>query len=97
MFLEADLGSEPKKVWKKKIEQYVRLAVSGEFRQLFGIEQFRVLVVANSERRAANLRALAATTTTKLFWFTTFSQVKESGFEAAIWLRPGGTQRQPLF
>lgn len=97
MFLEADLGSEPKKVWKKKIELYLRLAVSGEFGRIFGREQFRVLVVTGSARRAVNLAELAAETTTKLFWFTTFSQVRESGFEAPIWLRPGGKELLPFF
>jgi hypothetical protein len=52
MFLEVDLGTEALKVWQQKTASYLQLAVSGEFAKRFGPQQFRVLVVASSEKRA---------------------------------------------
>src|SRR5207249_3980658 len=42
-FLEIDRGTEPLMAWRKKIEAYLRFAISGEFTARFGQPQFRVL------------------------------------------------------
>jgi hypothetical protein len=96
-FLEVDLGNESRAVWRRKVEAYVRLAVSGEFREKFRQPQFRTLVVANSERRLASLRTATATVTDKIFWFATFDAIEREGFWSAIWERPANGPRQSLF
>src|SRR5262249_32980283 len=51
MFLEADLGTEGITIWQKKIQLYLQLALSGKFAELFRRNQFRVLIIATSDRR----------------------------------------------
>lgn len=96
-FVEVDLGSESLPVWRKKTDLYVRqLAASGDFQRIFGQPQFRVLVVANTDRRLAGIRATIAKTTDKIFWFTSLERIRRDGFWAPIWLRPIGDGRLPL-
>jgi hypothetical protein len=90
-FLEVDLGHESRSVWRKKVEQYLNLAISGAFDQRFGHSQFRVLAVTNSERRMASLRLATAAITEKIFWFSTLNQIDDKGFWSPVWLRPKGT------
>ena len=75
IFLEVDRGTEALKVWQQKTAYYLQLAVSGEFTQRFRQSQFRVLVVANSQKRLANIKAVVAKSTDKIFWFTTFENM----------------------
>lgn len=95
-FVEVDLGHESLSVWKEKVARYLRYAVSGEFAKRFGQSQFRVLVVANSERRMQSLRAATRSLTEKVFWFSTFEAVIRGGFWSAAWLRPGGAEHRTL-
>lgn len=97
MFLEVDLGSEVLREWQKKTGYYLQLALSGEFLNRFHQPQFRVLVVCNSERRLANIRAIVAKSTDKIFRFTTADIINRDGLWSPIWLRPSGDQRQSLF
>jgi hypothetical protein len=87
-FIEVDLGHESKKVWREKIERYLRFALSGAYEREFGKSRFRVLVIANSERRLRSIRSVAAPLTEKLFWFATLPDIDANGFFGAIWLRP---------
>ena len=96
MFLEVDLGNEGRTVWLRKVQSYVRYAMSGKFNEQFHQPQFRTLVVANSERRLQSLRSVTATVSDKIFWFTTFEQINRNGFWSDIWKRPTGDLRQPL-
>ena len=96
MFIEVDLGTESQLVWKRKVEAYLRYAVSGKFQHQFQHPQFRVLVVASSERRVASLRAATAELTDKIFWFATFEGVKTNGFWSPLWQRPKNDRRQAL-
>ncbi len=96
MFLEVDLGTEALSVWQQKTATYLQLAVSGEFLKRFRQSQFRVLVVANSDRRLANIRSLVAKSTDKVFWFATLESINRDGFWSPVWLRPTGEQRQSL-
>jgi hypothetical protein len=96
LFLEIDLGTEALSVWKQKTSSYLQLAVSGEFQTKFRQPQFRVLVVAASERRLANIRATVSPSTDKIFRFSTFDNIHQDGFWSPIWLRPKGDQRQSL-
>jgi hypothetical protein len=96
LFLEVDLGTEALRIWQKKIESYLKLAVTGEFQKRFGQGQFKVLVIASSERRAESIRKLAAKLTDKIFRFTSFETINREGFWSAIWQRPVGDQRESL-
>ena len=95
-FLEVDLGHEGLSVWKSKVESYLRYAVSGNFAKRFGLPQFRVLVIANSERRMHSLRAATASLTEKIFWFSTIEAVMRDGFWSPAWLRSKGDGVQSL-
>jgi Replication-relaxation len=95
-FLEVDLGTEALKIWQQKTGYYLQLAISGEFTKRFRQQQFRVLVVANSERRLENIRATVAKSTDKIFWLATLDNIHRDGFWSPIWLRPKGDQRHSL-
>jgi hypothetical protein len=96
MFVEADLGSEALGIWQKKIQAYLLLALSGDFAKLFGQPQFRVLIVATTDKRLAHIRATASKQTDKIFWLSTFQSIHEHGFWSPVWLRPDGQQLLPL-
>jgi hypothetical protein len=96
MFLETDLGTEALGVWQKKTQLYLQLALSETFTQLFRQPQFRVLVVATTDRRLRHIRAAIAKATDKIFWLSTFDQIKQHGFWSPVWLRPSGDRLLPL-
>jgi hypothetical protein len=95
-FVEVDLGTEALPVIQRKVQLYLHLATSGEFPALFHQQQFRVLVIANSERRLANLRSAVARLTDKIFWLTTLDSIHRERFWSPVWLRPSGDQMQSL-
>jgi len=95
-FLEVDLGTEGVSVWKRKIENYVRYAISGAFEKRFGQPQFRVLVVASTDRRMRSLKATTQSITEKIFWFTTVDSIRRDGFWSTVWLRTKDGERHSL-
>jgi hypothetical protein len=95
-FLEVDLGHERRKVWEEKIRNYLDLAVSGNFEKEFEQKRFRVLVVADSERRLDSIRGVVRGRTEKIFWFATLESIRQRGCFAPIWLRPTGEHQVPL-
>jgi hypothetical protein len=95
-FLEVDLGHESLTIWNQKARNYLQLALSGDFPKLFGQDRFRVLVLANSERRLNSIRKTLGVVTEKLFWFATLESANHDFF-APIWLRPVGDNRKPFF
>ena len=95
-FLEVDLGNEGLSVWKRKVESYLQYAISGEFEKQFGQLQFRVLVVANTARRMRSLQAATISLTDKIFWFSTFESIAQTGFWSPVWVRHKNGERQPL-
>lgn len=96
LFLEVDLGTEALRIWQKKIESYLRLATSGEFKSLFGGERFKVAVIANSGRRADSIRKVTAKSTDKIFRFTSLENIKTAGFWSPIWNKPTGDRPEAL-
>lgn len=96
-FLEVDRGVETLKVWAEKVRNYLQLALTGTFERVFHQPSFRVLVVANSERRMQSIRKAAVPMTTKIFWFATLGDVRGPGFFGSVWLRPKGEEHVPLF
>ena len=95
-FLEVDLGHESQTIWKGKAQHYLQLALSGKYREQFRHEHFRVLVVANSERRLHSIQKTVAATTQKIFWFATLEAVRGKNFFAPVWLRPINNQPTTL-
>jgi hypothetical protein len=95
-FLEVDLGTEALKIWQRKVAGYLKLAVTGEFQELFRGTTFKVLVVAESEKRIENIRRVVAKSTDKIFRFTTFGNINREGFWSPIWQKPMGEDREPL-
>jgi len=96
MFLEVDLGNESLAVWKEKVRNYLQFALSGECERQFGQSRFRVLVLANSERRLHSIRTAVSAATDKIFWFASLESVNGDGFFAPVWLLPKGEGRLPL-
>jgi hypothetical protein len=96
LFLEVDLGTESLAIWKEKTRKYLELALSGTFHRNFGHERFRVLVVANSERRLESLRKTIRDVTEKIFRFATLEIARARFFEP-VWRRPNGNQPESLF
>ncbi len=94
-FLEVDLGHESLRVWKEKTHHYLQLALSGEYERQFMQSRFRVLVLANSERRLKSIRSAVAEITEKIFWFATLDAVHREFF-GHIWMRPGNEAQQPF-
>lgn len=95
-FVEVDLGTEAVPIVAKKAQLYLQLAASGEFSQIFGRNQFRVLVITTSDRRLQNIRQAIAKLTDKIFWFATLDVISPEKFWAASWFRPTGDQLQSL-
>lgn len=96
MFLEVDLGNESLTVWKEKVRNYLQFALSGECEREFQQSRYRVLVLANSERRLLSIRKAVAAMTDKIFWFASLDSINRDGFFAPVWLRPKGEERLPL-
>ncbi len=92
-FLEVDLGHESLKVWKEKVRNYLQFALSGDYQRTFSRDRFRVIVLANSERRLRSIREVVAPSTKQIFWFASLDSVRREGFFAPIWLRPTGEER----
>lgn len=59
-FIEVDRGHESLTVWLKKVREYLRYALSGNFEARFHQKQFRVLAIAESERRMKSLKSATA-------------------------------------
>jgi hypothetical protein len=91
-FLEVDLGHESQSIWKGKAQHYLALALSGTYPKQFGNERFRVLVVANSDRRLHSIRKTVSEITQKIFRFATLGSVHKDFF-APVWFR--ATEAQP--
>jgi hypothetical protein len=96
VFLEVDLTTETSRVWNRKVQLYLKLAYTGDFRRLFQQPRFKVAVVCTSKRRLDNLRRVVLKHTPKLFYFTLLETIKRDGFGGAHWLRPEGDATQPI-
>jgi hypothetical protein len=96
-FVEVDLGHEGLAVWKGKVQNYLRYAVSGRFEEQFHLPQFRVLVVANRDKRIQAIRAVVRRITDKIFWLSSFETIDRDGFWSSIWLRPADDVPKTLF
>lgn len=95
-FLEVDLGHERGGVWVKKVENYLRFAVSAAPEGKAFHRPFRVLVIAPTDRRIASIRKIAALKTEKIFWFASLEAIHRDGPFGPIWFRPKGGDPESL-
>ncbi len=95
-FLEVDLGQEGLSVWRAKVRNYLRYALSGDFERQFRQPRFRVLVVCISERRLESIRRVVDALTEKLFWFATLDSIDGDGLWSPAWLRSRDDSRYSL-
>jgi hypothetical protein len=96
-FVEVDLGHEGLAVWKTKIRNYLHYAASRKFEEQFHLPRFRVLVVANTEKRIQAIRGVVRAFTDKIFWFASFEQIDRDGFGSTVWFRPADDSAKTLF
>jgi hypothetical protein len=96
VFLEVDKSTESKKTWRKKTASYLSFALSGTFEKQFSHSQFRVLVITTTPQQLRRIQSAISEQTNKVFWLTTFSDIKTLGFFSAIWQRPAGAEKVPL-
>lgn len=97
VFLEVDKSTESKKIWKKKAASYLSFALSGSFEKVSGHSQFRVAVVTTGQFQLKRIWQAISEQTSKVFWLTTFDDIKRLGFFSAIWLRPKTVERVSFF
>lgn len=103
-FLEFDRGTETiGKQWKRKIMAYKEYLRCGKFHLRYGVGErtgFRVLTIATSMRRAANLHKAAQQYGDKelaaMFLFTGWPELRAHQLTDAIWLRGGINEPQKV-
>jgi len=86
-FLEADLGTESRERFKKKVLTYRQYWKSGKYQEKYSFKSFRVLTITTSEKRLNNLVATARDCGVKgMFLFTTQDLTKPNKVLGNIWL-----------
>ena len=96
-FVEVDLGHEGPAVWKTKVQKYLRYAASGRFEAQFHLPRFRVLIVANTDKRMQAIRRIVHGFTDKIFWLSSFEEMERNGsLWSTVWLRPADDARKTL-
>ena len=88
-FLEVDMGTEPLSRFTEKIVAYKRYWKSHQYTEEYGFNHFRVLTLAESERRLINLiKATGKAGGQRMFLFTTFGTIHAQSPLGSIWLSP---------
>ncbi|HEX8237723.1 MAG TPA: replication-relaxation family protein [Abditibacteriaceae bacterium] len=95
-FLEVDLGHTSSQQFIGKLLLHQRYLESGLFKEIFGCDEFKTLVVTTSEKRLKNLLSLVEQQGSSLFWFTTFCEVQQTGVLRSIWRVPFQMERTGL-
>ena len=93
--IEVDLHHERLTLWRDKICAYLRYLDSGEHASLFGFRSCRVLVLARTEARLRNIRALAGAAG-RLFLFAELTVLNPTTVFAPIWQLADGSARIAL-
>ena len=96
MFCEVDRGTESQKIWTKKIDLYLKLATSGEFRTVCSAEPLPCAGDRRLRTAPVAVRKTVAQQTSKVFWFSTLKAINREGLFASHWLRPVGDGRFSL-
>ena len=94
--LEIDMGTESNRRLALRVRAYREYLRSGRYTELFDKDDFKILVVTTSSKRAENLMRTARQAGDKtMFWFTDFSQYSQDGelipeqLLGRIWRVPG--------
>ncbi|MHB8181304.1 MAG: replication-relaxation family protein [Acidithiobacillus ferrivorans] len=88
-FLEVDMGTETLSRFAEKVTAYKRYWKSHQYAEEYGFNHFRVLTVAESDRRLVNLiKATGKAGGRQMFLFTTFEAIHASNPLGSIWLSP---------
>lgn len=88
-FLEVDMGTETLSRFAEKVIAYKRYWKSHKYTEEYGFNHFRVLTVAESERRLKNLiQATGKAGGRQMFLFTTFAKIQRTSPLGSIWLSP---------
>lgn len=74
-FIEVDLGHTSSRQFLGKLHTHQRYLESGLFKEIYGGEHFKTLVVTTTEARLQNLLKLVEAENSRLFWFTTFAHI----------------------
>lgn len=95
-FVEVDRATMPNRRFKEKVERYFAYDVSGRYAERYRGQRFRVLIVAPSPTRLANLKQVATQVAQRHCWFTTLPQIQKQGALAPIWRAVGREGDQPF-
>lgn len=95
-FIECDRGHTSSKQFLGKLLTHQRYLESGLFRETFGCDEFKTLIVTTTAARVKNLLRLVETQGSSLFWFATFADIRQSGAVGPIWYVPGANCRESL-
>ncbi len=94
-FYEADRGTTNTTRFKLKLQAYLSFFLSGQYRERYGAEKVRaVLVESNTENRMQQLMAVASGLAETepfagmLFWFAASGALRAQGGFAAVWSTP---------
>jgi hypothetical protein len=88
-FLEVDMGTETLSRFAEKVIAYKRYWKSRQYTEEYGFNHFRVLTVAESDRRLGNLiQATGKAGGRQMFLFTTFSAIQIDSPFGSVWLSP---------
>lgn len=88
-FVELDLATMSHRRFQSKVKEYVEYARSGQYQKAFGVQYFRVLVIAPSVQRMLNLKKTVESHTDRIFWFTTLKKLTGNDCFGPVWLRAG--------
>ncbi len=88
-FLEVDRSTMSNNRFQSKVKVYLDYARSGLYKQRYGLERFRVLVVTKTRERLLNLKSATEKVVNKMFWFASVDSLKPDQIFDQIWVRPG--------
>jgi hypothetical protein len=86
-FLELDHSTEANSKFEDKIIRYLEYQASGGYQRKFGVSLFRVLVATTTPKRLNNLKKLASSFKSDIFWFTTIDNIRQKKMFQPIWLK----------
>ena len=95
-FFEIDRGHTSSSKFCEKLDSYARYGESGLFAQMFGQSSFATLVITTGPLRLKNLRVLVEGKGSRLFRFTTFTELEAHGPLSRIWRFPFEEELQNL-
>lgn len=86
--IEIDMGTESGRRFSRKLKGYLSYWESGQYRDRYGTDILRVLIVTTGEKRMKNLKEIAERVGVMdgVFYFTTFDRISaETVLTAPVW------------